>query len=470
MLLITFAYYFHHFSISMKDLTVGNEAKLILTFTIPMLIGNVFQQLYNVVDTVIVGRYLGNEALAAVGASFPLIFTLIALIIGVSIGVTVVISQHYGAKNLEEVRKAIETMYIFLFYTSIALTLIGIFSSKYIFQLIDLPEDIIPQAVIFFNIYSAGFVFFFGFQGTSAILRGLGDSKTPLYFLVVSVLVNIVLDIVFIVVFGWGIEGVAIATVISQAGAFITIIWYLHRTHKLLTFNFFKMRFDYPIFKKSMQIGIPTGLQQTFVAVGMLALYKVVNSFGTSVIAAYSVAMRIDSFAALPAMNFSAALSTFVGQNIGANKLDRVKQGLKATMKLTLLISISVTIITWLFATQIMLLFTKDMAVVEAGKQYLLIVSSFYVLFSTMFVYNGLLRGAGDTIIPMFITLFALWVIRIPTSFLLAKWFGPVGIWWGIPIAWAIGASFSYGYYKLGKWKTKSVVKISSTMANSTEN
>ena len=180
--------------------------------------------------------------------------------------------------------------------------------------------------------------------------------------------------------------------------------------------------------------------------------------------------MRIDSFAALPAMNFSAALSTFVGQNIGANKLDRVKQGLKATMKLTLLISISVTIITWLFATQIMLLFTKDMAVVEAGKQYLLIVSSFYVLFSTMFVYNGLLRGAGDTIIPMFITLFALWVIRIPTSFLLAKWFGPVGIWWGIPIAWAIGASFSYGYYKLGKWKTKSVVKISSTMTNSTEN
>jgi putative MATE family efflux protein len=443
----------------MKDLTVGNEGKLILSFTVPMLIGNVFQQLYNVVDSVIVGRYLGNEALAAVGASFPLIFTLIALIIGVSIGVTVVISQFYGAKNLEQVRKSIETMYIFLFITSIVITVIGIFTSEYIFRLIDLPEDIIPQAVTFFNLYAGGFIFFFGFQGTTAILRGLGDSKTPLYFLVVSVLVNIVLDIVFIVYFGWGIESVAIATVISQAGAFITLIWYLHLTNPLLRFNFFSMRFDTAIFKKSIQIGIPTGLQQTFVALGMLALFKVVNTFGTTIIAAYSVALRIDSFASLPAMNFSAALSSFVGQNIGANKQDRVKAGLIATLKMTTLISVSVTVITWLFSKQIMTLFTTDAAVIEAGSQYLLIVSTFYILFSTMFVYHGVLRGAGDTVIPMFITLFALWVIRIPISFMLSKWFGPVGIWWGIPVAWAIGASFSYLYYKSGKWRTKNVVK-----------
>lgn len=443
----------------MKDLTVGNEGKLILSFTIPMLIGNVFQQLYNVVDSVIVGRYLGNEALAAVGASFPLIFTLIALIIGVSIGVTVVISQYYGAKNLEQVRKSIETMYIFLFITSIVISVIGIFTSEYIFRLIDLPEDIIPLAVVYFNIYASGFIFFFGFQGTTAILRGLGDSKTPLYFLVISVLVNIVLDFAFVVFFGWGIEGVAIATVISQAGAFITLIVFLHRTHSLLRFNFFKMRFDYAIFKKSIQIGIPTGLQQTFVALGMLALYKVVNMFGTTIIAAYSVALRIDSFASLPAMNFSAALSSFVGQNIGANKQDRVKAGLVATLKMTALISISVTIITWLFSKQIMMMFTTDAAVVDAGIHYLLIVSTFYILFSTMFVYHGVLRGAGDTVIPMFITLFALWVIRIPISYMLSKWYGPIGIWWGIPFAWAIGASFSYLYYKSGKWKTKSVIK-----------
>lgn len=453
----------------MNDLTVGNEGKLILSFTIPMLIGNIFQQLYNVVDSVIVGRYLGNEALAAVGASFPLIFTLIALIIGVSIGVTVVISQFYGSKNMEQVRKAIETMYIFLFITSIGITIIGILTSEYIFRLIDLPEDIIPQAVTFFNLYASGFIFFFGFQGTTAILRGLGDSKTPLYFLVISVLVNILLDIVFIVYFGWGIESVAIATVISQAGAFITLIWYLHLTNPLLRFNFFKMRFDYDIFKKSIQIGIPTGLQQTFVALGMLALFKVVNTFGTTIIAAYSVAMRIDSFASLPAMNFSAALSSFVGQNIGANKQDRVKAGLVATLKMTALISVSVSIITWLFSNQIMMLFTNDMAVVEAGSHYLLIVSTFYILFSTMFVYHGVLRGAGDTVIPMFITLFALWVIRIPISFMLSKLYGPIGIWWGIPFAWAIGASFSYLYYKSGKWKTKSVIKPKVELVSNTE-
>ncbi|MDO8899524.1 MAG: MATE family efflux transporter, partial [Bacteroidales bacterium] len=307
----------------MKDLTTGSEARLILNFTIPMLIGNIFQQMYNIVDSIVIGKYLGNEALAAVGASFPLIFTLISLIIGLATGGTIIISQHYGAKIMEIVRQTIDTMYIFLFFASILLSAIGIWSSTYIFRLIDLPEEVIPQAVKYFNLYSLGFVFFFGFQGTTAILRGMGDSKTPLYFLVISTLVNIFLDLLFVIVFGWGIEGVAIATIISQAGAFVTIIFYLNKYNSFLKFKPLQMRFDWEIFRKSIQIGLPTGLQQTFVAVGMLALYKVVNMFGTTVIAAYAVAMRIDSFASLPAMNFSAALSSFVGQNIGAGKLER---------------------------------------------------------------------------------------------------------------------------------------------------
>jgi len=227
----------------------------------------------------------------------------------------------------------------------------------------------------------------------------------------------------------------------------------------VLRFKMFGLRFDKGIFIKSLKIGLPTGFQQTFVAVGMLALYKVVNMFGTSVIAAYSVAMRLDSFASLPAMNFSAALSSFVGQNIGANKPERVRSGMIATLRMTTTISIAVTVLAWLFAEPIMQVFTTDQAVVEAGKEYLYIVSSFYVLFSAMFVMNGLLRGAGDTLIPMFITLFGLWIIRIPASYILAEHFGPKGIWWGIPIAWAIGAGFSYLYYLTGRWKTKSVIK-----------
>ena len=443
----------------MRDLTAGKEGKIILAFTIPMLIGNVFQQLYNIVDSIIIGRYLGNEALAAVGASFPLIFTLISMIIGVATGTTIIIAQYYGAKNIDKVQQAIETMYLFIFAASVLLTVVGNLFSTAIFRLIDLPEEVIPEAVAYFNIYALGFVFFFGFQGTSAILRGLGDSKTPLYFLIVATLINIVLDLLFVVTFGWGIEGVAFATIISQAGAFFSIIFYLNRCHQVLRFKMFGLRFDKGIFIKSLKIGLPTGFQQTFVAVGMLALYKVVNMFGTSVIAAYSVAMRLDSFASLPAMNFSAALSSFVGQNIGANKPERVRSGMIATLRMTTTISIAVTVLAWLFAEPIMQVFTTDQAVVEAGKEYLYIVSSFYVLFSAMFVMNGLLRGAGDTLIPMFITLFGLWIIRIPASYILAEHFGPKGIWWGIPIAWAIGAGFSYLYYLTGRWKTKSVIK-----------
>ena len=443
----------------MRDLTSGNEARLIFRFTLPMLIGNVFQQLYNVVDSVIIGRYLGNEALAAVGASFPLIFTLISLIIGLATGGTIIISQYYGAKQLDNVKRAIDTMYIVMFSASVLLTIVGVFTSASIFRLIDLPEEVIPEAVAYFNIYATGFIFFFGFQGTTSILRGLGDSKTPLYFLVISTVVNVFLDLLFVIVFKWGVEGVAFATIISQAGAFFTLVLFLNKRDNLLIFRPLKMKFDRDIFYKSVRIGLPTGLQQTFVAVGMLALYKVVNMFGTSVIAAYAVAMRIDSFASLPAMNFSAALSAFVGQNIGAGKLERVSKGLKATLWMTALISIGVSVIAFLFATPIMKLFTTDMEVVAAGREYLLIVSGFYIIFSTMFVYNGVLRGAGDTMIPMFITLFSLWIVRIPLSWYLSTIFGSAGIWWGIPIAWAFGAFFAFIYYRTGKWKTKNVIQ-----------
>ena len=232
----------------MKDLTEGHEGKLIFKFALPMLMGNVFQQLYNVVDSIIIGKVLGKEALAAVGANFPLIFALISFVVGIAIGSTVIISQYFGAKQMDNVKKAIDTLYIFMFFASIVITTIGILGSEYIFQLISLPDDVIKPAVEYFNVYALGFVFFFGFQGTSAILRGLGDSKTPLYFLIISTLVNIVLDLFFVLVLDWGVRGVAAATVIAQAGAFITIIWYLNKYHSFIDFSPMKMKFDRAIF------------------------------------------------------------------------------------------------------------------------------------------------------------------------------------------------------------------------------
>ncbi len=424
-----------------------------------MLFGNVFQQLYNVVDSIIVGKVLGDEALAAVGANFPFIFALISFVVGIAIGATVIISQYFGAKQMDNVKRTIDTLYIFMFFASIFLTVIGIWFSEYIFKIIDLPTDVIPLAVEYFNVYALGFVFFFGFQGTSAILRGMGDSKTPVYFLVISTVVNIVLDILFVVVFKWGIVGVAAATVIAQAGAFFTIVWYLNKYHSFLDFSPLKMKFHKDIFMKSLRIGLPSGIQQTFVALGFLALYRIVNIFGVPTIAAYSIAMRIDSFAVMPAMNFSAAISTFVGQNIGANKFERIGKGLKSTLLMINTISISITIIAVIFAGPIFGLFTDNPEVIEIGKQYIYIVTPFYVILSTMFIFNGVLRGAGATIIPMIITILALWAIRVPISWLLSVELGSIGIWWGIPIAWAFGVICSYIYYATGKWKKMAVVK-----------
>lgn len=442
----------------MKDLTEGKEGKLILNFALPMLFGNVFQQLYNVVDSIIIGKVLGSEALAAVGASFPLIFALISFVIGIALGSTIIIAQFFGAKQMEQVKRTVDTLYIFLFFAALALIIIGINSSKYIFQMISLPQEVIPLAVDYFTVYSYGFIFFFGFQGTSAILRGLGDSKTPVYFLVISTIMNIILDLVFVIGLGWGVKGVALATVIAQAGAFITIVIYIDRYHSFLTFSPLKMRFDREIFMKSLRIGLPSGFQHTFVAVGFLALYRIVNMFGTPTIAAYTIAMRIDSFAVLPAMNFSAAITTFTGQNIGANKMDRLSSGLKATLQMMAIVSVIIASLAIIFAVPIMGLFTNDPEVIEIGKNYLYIVSPFYIIFGTMFIFMGLLRGAGDTITSMVITIITLWIIRIPASYWLSIEIGTLGIWWGIPIAWIIGLLISYFYYQGGRWKRKAVV------------
>ncbi|MBI9034974.1 MAG: MATE family efflux transporter [Bacteroidales bacterium] len=443
----------------MKDLTKGNTTKLILQFAAPMLLGNVFQQLYNIIDSIIVGKFIGKEALAAVGASFPIIFTLISFVIGISMGFTIIISQYFGAKNLEKVRSTIETMYIFLFGAAIIISILGMLLSKQIFIWTGLPEDILPQATLYLNVYFGGIIFFFGFNGTSSILRGLGDSKTPLYFLIISTVMNIVLDLLFIVGFGWGVEGAAIATILAQGGAFVTAIIYINRTNELTSLKTWRLKFDKLIFRKSLKIGLPSGLQQTFVSLGMIALFWIVNGFGTDTVAAYSVAMRIDSLASMPAMNFAAALTTFVGQNLGANRSDRIKLGLISTLKMSSLVCILLTIVIVIFKKPLMMLFTNDITVIEIGAEYLVIVSSFYLVFTSLFIFGAIMRGAGDTIVPMFITLFALWAIRIPVALFLSKQIGVVGIWWAIPIGWAIGLLFSAIYYSTGRWKSKAVVQ-----------
>jgi putative MATE family efflux protein len=312
-----------------------------------------------------------------------------------------------------------------------------------------------PHAIEYLNIYLIGIVAMFGFNGTCEVLRGLGDSKTPLVFLIISTVINIILDLVFILIFGWGIAGAAWATVISQAGAFITAVIYLNRTHSIISFKLSEWNFDWEIMRHGIRIGLPSGLQQTFVAMGMMALMGIVNSFGTDVIAAYSVGARIDSFVALPAMAFSAALATFTGQNLGAGKDERIRKGLIATTSMASIFCILTTILIILFRQPLMGLFNQDSEVIRIGSEYLTIVNVFYILFVLMFVTYGVLRGAGATLIPMFISVLSLWIIRIPLAAVLSESYGEKGIWWSIPIAWAIGLTGSIIYYLSGKWKGK---------------
>jgi putative MATE family efflux protein len=464
----------------MKDLTTGHVGGNILRFAAPMLLGNVFQQTYSIVDSIIVGNYIGKEALAAVGASYPIIFALISFVIGIASGGTIIVAQFFGAKDYHSVRRTIDTLYIFIFFASILITTVGITFSSQIFHLIKLPEEVIPMAMDYFNTFLLGTVLFFGFNGTSAILRGLGDSITPLVFLAIASVFNIGFDILFVRYLGFGVKGAAWATITSHGGAFLTAVLYLNKTHKLVQLRIRELVFDWKIFRESVRIGVPSGLQHTFVSLGMLALVRIVNHFGTNVIAAYTVAGRIDGLAMLPAMNFGQALSTFVGQNMGANKSGRVRSGLLATLGMSTLVSLIITVIVIFFRYPLMDLFTDDADVIDIGATYLVIVGSCYFIFSTMLSLNGVMRGAGDTIVPMFITLFSLWLIRIPIAALLSGRISgtfsalgfqiklppvlsgqlqEVGIWWSVPLAWLVGSIFSFFYYHTGNWKNKTVVK-----------
>ncbi len=443
----------------MKDLTVGKERKLIINFALPMLVGSVFQQLYNVVDSVIVGNYLGNEALSAVGASFPIFFALISLVIGLSTGVGIVISQYFGAKKYEKVQIAVDTLFIVLFFAAIIVTVLGVYFIEDIFELIELPDNILPQAKTYLTITLLGVISAFGYNGTAAVFRSLGDSKTPLFFLILSTLTNVVLDLLFVLVLNMGIEGVAIATIISQAGAFISATIYINKKHKFLRISFLKLKFDWEIFKQGLKLGLPSGMQMMFVALGMSAIFRFVNGFGTTVIAAYSAAIRIDSFAVMPIMIFSQALTAFTGQNMGAGRIDRIMRGMKSTMIMSVVLSVSISLLIFFFGGIMISAFTPDKAVIEAGHIYLRIVCLFYVVFAVLFTFSAVFRGSGDTIVPMFITLLALWLIRIPLSWYLSKDFDEIGIWYALPLAWIFGAIASTIYYLTGNWKKKSVIK-----------
>jgi putative MATE family efflux protein len=448
----------------MIDFTDGKPWKLLLQFAIPMLIGNVLMQLYSIADFYIVGNFIGSEAMASVGSSMPILFALVSFIIGITIGCTVIVSQYFGAKDFVKMKRSVDTVIIFIVVAALSVSVVGLLFCEPLLRLVDTPDDVFHGAYIFLKINLIGLLPLFGINCLNAILRGVGDSKTPLYVMLISSGLNIILLLIFVPVMEWGIAGAAWATILTQTITLIGMTIWLNHKHPFIKITIHKLVFDVDIFRSSVRIGLPTGVQQALVAVGMMALLGIVNRFtseNSNILVAYSIVNRVDSLVAVPAMAFSMAISAFVGQNVGALKFYRIPSGLSATLVMSSILTIFLSVVLMIFAHPIMKLFSTEINtdIITIGARFLMIICPFYIVFSTMFIFTGVLRGAGDTLIPMFITLLSLWVVRIPVASFLSDAIGPDGIWWSIPIAWSVGAVCAYLYYRTGRWKTKGVIK-----------
>ena len=471
-----------------KNLTEGRPLNLLFFFALPMVAGNLFQQLYNMVDTAVVGKFVGEDAVAAVGSSFPIVFLSVAVASGLSMGCTVVVSQLFGAGRIHEMKTTISTAIISLGVLGLLIMGLGTLLAGPLLQLLGTDPDIMADSRTYLQIYFGGAVFLFLYNTLNGIYNAQGDSKTPLIFLMISSLTNIVLDLLFVIRFGMGVAGVAWATLIAQGLCAVASLLVLLRRMRRMPCEPEKQGVKLPLFhmvavKRIAQIGLPSMLQQSLVSLSMMMMQGLVNSFGKVLVAGYTAATKIDSLAMLPNMNISNAMSSFTAQNIGAGKYERVKEGLKACLLMVAVFSLLITVIIFLFGNQLVI-FLGIQPLIKAlrgdfiflvvfdvfldpgdtsgalgyGLAYMHTVSVFYILMGLLFVPNGMLRGAGDMAAFTFSSMANLFS-RVGIAYALV-YLTPLGanaIWWSIPAGWLIGAAVSLLRVKSGKWMRKAV-------------
>lgn len=442
------------------DMTTGSPLRLLLKFSIPMLIGNIFQQLYNMVDSIVVGRYNGKNALAAVGATGSLNFFIFSLVLGLSAGISIVISQYFGAKDEENVKKGFATAIYAITAASLLVSILGVIFARPLLKMLKTPDTIMEDAVTYMVIVCAGIVGIGIYNGISSILRAMGDAITPLIFLAVACLLNIVLDLVFVIVYDMSVAGVAYATIISQMVAAIGCLIYAMKKIPLLRIPLKEFKPDKEILKKCLKLGIPVALQNAFVSSSAMALQSVINSYGEVVIAAATAANRIEQIILQPGMSVGVAVAFFTGQNVGAGKIQRVKEGFAAASKIIIGFSLIMLPIIYFGGGLIMSLFTtkEDILVMEYGIEALRVTCFFYTFVGMIFVSRNLLSGAGDVKIPMFMG-FTEVVCRVIFSMGLAVFIGHRGIWWATGLTWFFTSIVGCVRYYSGKWKEKSVVR-----------
>ncbi len=455
-----------------RDLTKGRPEKVIPGFIVPMLISVFFQQLYNMADSMIAGKYAGEAALAAVGASYPITMLFMAVALGTNIGCSVVIAGLFGAKEHARMKTAVYTSFVAVGVLSLILCTLGIVFSADIMRLIETPADIFEDSKLYLNIYIGGFIFVYLYNVATGAFNSMGDSRTPLYFLIGSSLGNIALDIVFVKYFKWGVAGVAWATFIAQGIACVlAIIALFIKLNKIKTTEKAKL-FSGELLLKIGRIALPSIAQQSFISVGNVFVQRLINSFGSPVIAGYSASIKLNTFVITCLTTVGNGVSQFSSQNKGAGNIDRIKDGFKAGMKMAMVIAVGFSIVLFFGREFLVKLFLDDEATEQAlfsGMQFLMVVTPFYAVICSKLVADGVLRGCGS-MVQFMIATFTDLILRVVLAYVFA---GPMGgffaglgegfdasfgIWVSWPVGWAIGAALSVLFYKQGKWKKAKIV------------
>lgn len=438
----------------LRNMTECSPAGHIFYFALPLLLGSFLQQLYNMVDSWVVGNYAGDASLAAVGVGYPVIFMFTSLFMGLSGGGTVVIAQFYGAGNMGRVRDAVDTVYTAFMVSVIPITLLALGLVKPVLLLMQVRSDAWAESWLYLAVVSAGLVGAIGYNLNAGILGGLGNSRTTLLFLAISSVMNIVLDLVFVLGLGMGVLGVALGTIISQAFSWLFGLFYINRRYPAIAIRPFSRRFDRALFRQIMGIGLPAGIQMSLVALGAMVVMSKINSFGKEYAAAYNVGSKLDSLAFLPVQSLSNAVTAFVGQNTGAKRPERVRRGIRITTAASVAWSAVMLVLIPLGPTLVGL-FSDTPAVIHAGSVYLRCIMPFYVLFSVMFCLNNAMRGAGDSLFPMLDVIFSLILVRVPAVYWFADHYGPDYMYYGVGVGWCVGFTLSVVYYLSGRWKRK---------------
>lgn len=439
----------------LRDMTQGSVLSHMVAFAVPLLLGNFLQQFYNMVDSWVVGNFVGDTALTAVGAGSSIVYLFVSLFSGVGTGATVVVSQFFGARREDRVRAVVDTIYRTILLAAVPVTLVAFFSTDWLIAVMNVDSVAVPEARQYISILAVGLVSTIGYNINDGILRGLGNSRASLLFLSVSACVNILLDLLLVTVFSMGVAGAAIATVLAQTASWLAGIVYIGRTYPAFRIRLKGVRFEGTLLQSVLRIGLPAGLQMATISIGGMAVMAKVNTFGNSYSAGYTVGLKIDNLVFLPVQALSNAATALVGQNVGADREDRVRQAAKCVVTACLIwCAVGISLL-WPIRRQLVSLFTSTPETVACGAQFVGWVMPAYCLLSIIFSLNSVMRGAGESLVPMLVAVIGQIFVRVPAVYLLAGWLGPDYMYGGFAVGWLVGAALAVSYFASGRWKRR---------------